>query len=117
MTYKCECANLTFILNENKNKSTELEGHMPKHSSQLFHYVLRLNKEDSAFFYFQLEANDGFCFYSTLPFEPHTQYRDLDLKGDILLKEEIEQLIKYCSKKFPIDILLDETIQDIGRAL
>jgi hypothetical protein len=91
---------------------TDLEGHMPNYSSQLFHYVVRLNKEDSAFFYFQLEANDGLCFYSTLPYEPHTQYRDLDLKGDILLKSEIDLLIKHCSLKFPVDILINETIPD-----
>ncbi len=112
MTCKCESDNLTFILNEIKNKSTDLEGHMPNRSSQLFHYVLRLNKEDSAFFYFQLEANEGLCFYSTLPYEPHTQYRDLDLKGDILLKKEIELLIENCSKKFHIDILINEIIPD-----
>lgn len=86
--------------------------HMTHHSSQLFHYIIRLNKEDSAFFYFQLEANDGLCFYSTLPYEPHTQYRDLDLKGDILLKKEIEHLIEQCSVKFSIDILVNETIPD-----
>ena len=81
-------------------------------SSQLFHYIIRLDKEDSAFFYFQLEANDGLCFYSTLKYEPHTQYRDIELKGDILLKEEIIHLIKRCSEKFKIDILVDETIPD-----
>lgn len=112
MTCKCESDNLTFILNEIKNKSTDLEGHMRNYSSQLFHYIIRLNKEDSAFFYFQLEANDGLCFYSTLPYEPHTQYRDLDLKGDILLKDEVDRLIKSCSEKFPIDILINETIPD-----
>lgn len=85
---------------------------MPNVSTQLFHYVVRLNKEDSAFFYFQLEANDGICFYSTLPYEPHTQYRDIEMKGDILLKKELELLLKNCAQKFKIDILIDETIPD-----
>jgi hypothetical protein len=85
---------------------------MTNHSSQLFHYVLRLNKEDSAFFYFQLEANDGLCFYSTLPYEHHAQHRDLDLKGDIQLKNEVQLMIDYCSKKFPIEIIVDEIIPD-----
>lgn len=85
---------------------------MPNVSTQLFHYVVRLNKEDSAFFYFQLEANDGICFYSTLPYEPHTQYRDIEMKGDILLKKELELLLKNCAQKFKIDILVDETIPD-----
>lgn len=85
---------------------------MTNHSNQLFHYIIRLSKEDSAFFYFQLEANDGLCFYSTLPYEHHAQYRDIELKGDILLKSEVEHVINYCSKKFPVDILTNETIPD-----
>lgn len=85
---------------------------MPKYSYQLFHYVLRLNKENTAFFYFQLEASDGLCFYSTLDHPLHAQYRDVDLKGDILLKNEIQQIISECQKRFSIDILIDETISD-----
>jgi hypothetical protein len=85
---------------------------MTNYSSQLFHFIIRLNKEDSAFFYFQLEANDGLCFYSTLPYEPHTQYRDIDLKGDSLLRNEVIHLIEQCGKKFKIDLLVDELIPD-----
>jgi len=86
---------------------------MTAHSSQLFHLVVRLKKEDSAFFYFQLEANDGICFYSTLDYDdPHIQYRDIDLKGDILLKKEMVHILQTCQKKFPIEILVDETIAD-----
>ena len=112
MTCKCESDNLTFILNQIKYKSTDLEGHMYNHSSQLFHYIIRLNKEDSAFFYFQLESNEGLCFYSTLAYEPHTQYRDIDLKGDILLRDDIRRMLDQCAKKFKIDILIDEIIPD-----
>jgi hypothetical protein len=85
---------------------------MSKHSSQLFHYIIRLNKEDSAFFYFQLEANDGVCFYSTIDHPHHAQYRDIELRGDILLKKEMEHILNECAKKFKIEILLDETILD-----
>ena len=85
---------------------------MLKHSSQLFHIVIRLSKEDSAFFYFQLEANDGLCFYSTLEYPPHAQYRDLEMRGDLNLKNEILNLIKQCEKNFPVQILIDETIDD-----
>jgi hypothetical protein len=112
MTCKCESDNLTFILNQIENKSTSLEGHMHNHSCQLFHYIIRLNKEDSAFFYFQLESNDGLCFYSTLPYEAHTQYRDIDLKGDILLHNEVKHLLAQCGEKFKIDFLIDEIIAD-----
>ena len=85
---------------------------MTYHPSQLFHFIIRLNKEDSAFFYFQLEANEGLCFYSTLPYETHAQYRDIELKGDLSLINEIKHLINQCSKKFNLDILIDEIISD-----
>lgn len=85
---------------------------MEQQISQLFHYVIRLNKEDSAFFYFQLEANDGICFYSTLDHPDHAHYRDIDLKGDLLLKQEASHLINKCAQKFKVDILVDEIIPD-----
>jgi hypothetical protein len=112
MTYKCESANLTFILIDFKYKSMELESPMSNHSTQLFHYVIRLGKEDSAFFYFQLEANDGICFYSTFPHAPHDQFRDIDLKGDIVLQNEIKHILDVCGGKFKIEILVDELIDD-----
>lgn len=85
---------------------------MSNQSSQLYHYIIRLNKEDSAFFYFQLEANDGICFYSTLEHPHHAQYRDIELRGDLALKKEMDQIINECSKKFKIEILVDEIILD-----
>jgi hypothetical protein len=85
---------------------------MSKHSGQLFHYIIRLSKEDSAFFYFQLESNDGLCFYSTLEHPHHAQYRDIELKGDVLFKKEALHLINECKKKFPIEVLVDEIILD-----
>jgi hypothetical protein len=85
---------------------------MAKENTQLFHYIIRLNKEDSAFFYFQLEAQEGLCFYSTLKNPPLAQYRDIDVKGDLLLNDQIMHLITECQKKFPIDILLNESILD-----
>ncbi len=86
---------------------------MTNENRQLFHYIIRLNKEDSAFFYFQLEANDGLAFYSTLEYPPHAQYRDVELKGDINLRNEVIHLIDRCSQKFRIEILKDEIINDL----
>ncbi len=79
-------------------------------AKQLFHYVVRLNKEDSAFFYFQFEANEGLCFYSTLPFNPHDQFRDLDLKGDLRLRDQVDHVLSKMSEKFPIEYLVKETL-------
>lgn len=77
----------------------------------LFHYVIRLSKEDSAFFYFQFEASEGLCFYSTLPFNPHDQFRDIDLKGDIRLKPEVDHTLSRLSTKFSLNFLVNEVLE------
>ncbi len=61
---------------------------------KLYHIVLELKKEDSAFLYFQLESNDGLAFYSTLPFTPHDQTRLIDIKGDVRLLESLIKVLK-----------------------
>lgn len=76
-------------------------------SPQLFHIIIRVHKKDSAFFYFQLEANDGMAFYSTIPHASHAQTRDIDLKGSLEFYPHILHLINTCQKKFPIEILTD----------
>jgi hypothetical protein len=85
---------------------------MTNQTRQLFHIIIRLNKEDSAFFYFQLEANDGIAFYSTLEYPHHAQYRDIELRGDLKLRKEVIHILDYCSLKFKIETLVDETIID-----
>jgi len=77
---------------------------------KIFNMIVRLNKEDSAFFYFQLEANDGLCFYSTINHTPHDLHRDIMLRGDMRLKKELMQMINRLMLKFPIDIITDEEI-------
>jgi hypothetical protein len=41
--------------------------------------VVRTRKEDSAFLYHVLEANEGLTAYSTLDEQPHALYRDVEL--------------------------------------
>ena len=65
-----------------------------------------------AFTYFQLEANEGLCFYSTIEESVGQGYRDLDLKGSLELRQEIEHLIQELQKEFPVEILLKEEIDD-----
>lgn len=71
--------------------------------TKLFHYVIRVPKEHSAFTYFQLEANDGLAFYSTLPHCEGQTYRDIDLKGAIALEEELKRLINNLAQKYSIE--------------
>jgi hypothetical protein len=83
-----------------------------KHNNQLFHYIIRVPKSESAFTYFQLEANEGLCFYSTLESSMGETYRDLDLKGSLDLKEEVEHLLEVLRGKYALEVLLDEVIDN-----
>ena len=83
----------------------------------LFHLVVNLPKEDSAFLYFLLEANEGLCFYSTLQHETGQSSREIDLKGTLEFKDEILRILDRLKETCPeILITLDETIEDINQA-
>lgn len=69
----------------------------------IFHFVIRVPKEHSAFTYFQLEANDGLAFYSTLPHHEGQTYRDIELRGSKALEPELKRLLEFLSQKFSIE--------------
>lgn len=79
---------------------------------ELFHLVVRLPKEDSSFLYFQLEASEGIGFYSTINLNEGDKFRDIDIKGDIKLKNEMMTIINSLKEKTFIEILIDERILD-----
>ncbi len=68
--------------------------------------VVRLSKEDSAFFYFTLEANEGLCFYSTLEHENGQTYRDIEIYSPIELKAELDRLLKALKSELEFEILV-----------
>lgn len=72
--------------------------------NEVIHYIIRVPKKESAFVYFQLEANEGLCFYSTKKNSLGQEYRDIDIRGDIKLKKQIDQvlnsLIEPCKIEF-----------------
>lgn len=70
---------------------------------KLFHLTLRVPKEHSAFVYFQLEANDGLAFYSTLPHHDGQTYRDIELRGSQALEPELRRLLEFLGQKFSIE--------------
>lgn len=82
--------------------------------NRLFHMLIRVPKDQSAFTYFTFEANDGLCFYSTLESSLGEPYRDIDVKTHISLKDELLRLIEFLSKDYPIEILSQEEIKDIS---
>ena len=68
--------------------------------NQLFNYTIRVPKKDSAFLYFQLEANEGLCFYSTLESSLGQPYRDIEIKGHTSLETEFLHVAKTCKAHF-----------------
>jgi hypothetical protein len=72
---------------------------------ELFHSVIRLSKEDSAFLYFTLEANEGLCLYSTLPHKQGENFRDVEIKGDLKFQPQINHLLMQLEKLFPLMVL------------
>jgi len=81
-------------------------------SLKLFRKVIRVPKEESAFTYFQLEANEGLAFYSTLPHTNGDPTRDLEISGSLTTKLELEHLLAGLAQKFKVEILVDEVIED-----
>ncbi len=60
------------------------------HAHKIF---IRTKKEDSAFVYHILEAQDGLAAYSTIDFEPHDPFRDLELLVPEELVLQLEALL------------------------
>jgi hypothetical protein len=68
----------------------------PIHS---IHRKIRMRKEDSAFVYFILEAHEGICSYSTLPFEPTDAHRDMLLRIPPDFVQEVQAVLNELGDK------------------
>ena len=79
-------------------------------NDQLLHTVIRVPKEQSAFVYFTLEANENLCFYSTLPHVTGDSFRDIDIKTDISLQSELKITLAALINSCKITILKNEVI-------
>lgn len=86
-------------------------------NQKLFRKVIRIPKEESAFAYFQLEANEGLAFYSTLPHLEGDPTRDLQITGSLTTLPELEHLLSELAKEFKVEILSDEIIEHPAGAL
>ena len=56
--------------------------------------IIRVRKQDSAFVYFILEAQEGIVAYSTLDFKPEDAHRDLLLMIPPDFVSEVDKLLK-----------------------
>ncbi|MBT7609980.1 MAG: hypothetical protein HN576_09500 [Bacteriovoracaceae bacterium] len=81
-------------------------------SNRLKHLVIRVAKPEASFIYFQFEANDGLCFYSTLGPSIKQPYRDIDIKTHESLSDELMRLISALQSEFHLEILSDQWIDD-----
>lgn len=56
---------------------------------------IRVRKEDSAYVYSILEANEGLAAYSTLPHGEGDHHRDLELIVPDSFRSEVDELLAY----------------------
>ena len=76
-----------------------------QNSHQLLQIVLRVPKEHSHFVYFIIEANDGFCFYSTIDSSLKENFRDIILTLPIEWADSLDRLLARLQETIPLDIL------------
>lgn len=74
--------------------------------------ILRMPKSASSFFYFALESNENIAFYSTLPFEKHQQYRDIEIISTPELYTHVKGLIAHYQETCQFETILEEQIKD-----
>lgn len=75
---------------------------MTDNNNQLTTLKIRVPKKESSFTYFQLEANEGLAFYSTLPAPKGVDYCDLEITYHHSVEKELKHLISQLESKFKI---------------
>lgn len=74
--------------------------------------ILRMPKSASSFFYFALESNENIAFYSTLPFEKHQEFRDIEILSTPELYDHLRELINHYQDTCQFETLCEEEITD-----
>lgn len=86
--------------------------HTYQQSKELYYTRLRVPKDEAYFVYFTFESNEGLCYYSTVDESLKGQFRDIDVKSSIEMKESLKALIARLQTEIRLDVLSEETIQD-----
>ena len=86
--------------------------HSYQQTKELYYTRLRVPKDDAYFVYFTFESNEGLCFYSTVDESLRGQYRDIDVKCPIELRETLVSLINRMKSEFRLDVISEEIISD-----
>lgn len=70
--------------------------------------VVRVPKRHAAFLYFQLEANEGVCFHSTLEGPPGADHRDVEVMTHRSMKPQLDQVLERVGLAAPLEVLEEE---------
>jgi len=81
-------------------------------SQKLRHLIIRVPKDQAAFTYFQLEANEGLAFYSTLDQSLKEAYRDIEVFSPLSLSLEFANFLDHLKSEIPYNIRIDEELED-----
>ena len=81
-------------------------------TKKLLQMIIEVDKKDSSFIYFTLEANEGLCFYSTLDHQEGDQTRKIDIHLTESLKNEFLTVFNYLKSQLEINIIQDFTEVD-----
>lgn len=85
-------------MQDGKIQDSKVTNSNQTYNDEVFITIVKMPKEDSAFFYFQLEANEGLCFYSTLEHQTGDQFREIEIKCHISMKDECLRLIDHITQ-------------------
>ena len=86
--------------------------HPCQQTKELYYTRVRVPKDDAYFVYFTFEANEGLCFYSTVDESMRGQYRDIDVKCPVELRETLISLIERLASEMRLDVLESKIISD-----
>ena len=84
--------------------------------TELFHWIIRVPKDQAAFTYFQLEANEGLSFYSTLDQSLSEAFRDIEIFAPESLGPEMKHFFKSLESEVPLLTILEEKVEDTAQA-
>lgn len=87
--------------------------HSYQQTKELYYTRVRVPKDDAYFVYFTFEANEGLCFYSTVDESLRGQYRDIDVKCPIEMRETLLSLIERLKSEMRLDVIESRVISDL----
>jgi hypothetical protein len=97
----------TLLLFNCKSLLSEVN-HLRDNVNEIRQLIIRVPKDQAAFTYFQLEANEGLFFYSTLDKSLKEFYRDLLLTCHLTLEAEGQHFLDYLKNEVEYLVISDE---------